>query len=130
MDIAAAIAALGHASTIVKTLRSIDKNYDVATVKAQMVELYESLADVKMALSDAREALHDRDKQSRVLHDKITALQSGEVCPICNNGRLKVIASKPHPHFAFAGILERTVECTECGHTEPREYNPKLASRP
>lgn len=130
MDIAAALAAVGHASTIVKTLRSIDKNYDVAAVKAQMAELYESLADVKMALSDARVTLRDRDQEIRSLQEKITALQSGEVCPLCEKGRLKVIASKPHPHFGIFGGQERTVKCTECEHTETREYNPKTAGRP
>lgn len=125
MDIAAALAAVGHATTIVKAFRTIDKSYDIATVKAQMAELYGTLADVKIALSDAQEEIHSRDQTIRELGEQITTLNSGEACPLCDIGRLKVVASKPHPSFAFAGVQERTVKCTECGHSERRLYDPE-----
>lgn len=125
MDIAAALGALSQATNIVKALRSIDKSYDLATAKAQMAEVYGALADVKIALSDAREEIHSRDQRIRELEEQITALNSGEACPLCDSGRLKVVASKPHPSFAFAGVQERTVKCTECGHSEQRFHDPE-----
>lgn len=61
MDIAAGLTLLGQATNIVKGLREIDKGFDLAALKARMADLYGTLADVKIALSDARETIHDRD---------------------------------------------------------------------
>lgn len=124
MDISAALAALSQATTIVKALRSIDKSYDLATAKAQMAEVYSALADVKIALSDAREVIHARDHTIRALEAQIAVLRSGEACPLCDNGKLKVVASRPHPDFAFAGVQERTIRCDACGHSEKRFHDP------
>ena len=124
MDIATGLTLLGQATGIVKNLREIDKGFDVAAIKAQMADLYGTLADVKIALSDARETIHERDRKIKGLEDKIAALSSGEVCPICNEGRMKVSASKEHPQFGFAGVQERTLKCEKCGHAEKRLHDP------
>lgn len=124
MDIAAALSVLGHATNIVKNLREIDKSFDVAAIKAQMADLYGTLADVKIALSDARETIHAKDKAIRELQDKIAALKSGDMCPICGEGRMKIIASAPHPDFGFAGLQVRTLKCEKCSHSEQHNYDP------
>ncbi|MGY2906561.1 hypothetical protein [Bradyrhizobium sp. URHC0002] len=124
MDIAAALSLLGQATNIVKNLREVEKGFDVAALKAQMAELYGTLADVKIALSDARETIHDRDKKIKELEEKISTLTSGESCPICGDGRMKIASSRPHPHFAFAGVQERTLKCEKCPHTETRMFDP------
>ncbi|MBB3461201.1 hypothetical protein [Rhizobium sp. BK377] len=124
MDIATGLSLLAQATGIVKDLREIDKSFDAAAIKAQMADLYSTLADVKIALSDARETVHDRDQKIKALEDRIAALTSGEACPICTTGRLKVTASKPHPVFEFAGVLERTLKCDSCGHSENHLHDP------
>jgi len=124
LDIATALTLLGQATRIVKDLREIDKGFDLASLKAQMANLYGTLADVKIALSDAREAIHEKDQKIKRLEDKIAALVSGETCPICNEGRMKVVASREHPHFGFAGVQERTLKCDKCGHSEKRLHDP------
>ncbi|WP_146618676.1 hypothetical protein [Rhodoplanes elegans] len=124
MDIAAALSLLGQAIGVVKDLRELDKGFDAAALKAKMADLYATLADVKIALSDARESIHERDLKIKELEKKITALSSGEACPLCEAGHLKVIASQEHPDFAFAGVQERTLRCTNCGHTEKHLYDP------
>ena len=45
---------------------------------------------------------------------------SGEICPICRSPSLKVISSKPHPVFSFAGKKVDTLQCSSCGHKEDR----------
>jgi len=67
MDIATALSLLSNATGVVKDLREIDKGFDLAALKAQMANLYGTLADVKIALSDARETIHDKDKTYRGL---------------------------------------------------------------
>ncbi|RUW53738.1 hypothetical protein [Mesorhizobium sp. M8A.F.Ca.ET.021.01.1.1] len=124
MDIATGLQLLAQATGIVKDLRDIDKGFDQAALKAQMADLYSTLADVKIALSDARETIHDRDQQIKRLEEKIATLSSGEACALCNEGRLKVVASKPHEHFAFAGVQTRSLKCDNCGHTEERFHDP------
>jgi DNA repair exonuclease SbcCD ATPase subunit len=124
MDIATGLTLLGQATGIVKDLREIDKGFDHAALKAQMADLYGTLADVKIALSDARETIHERDTKIKELEVKISALTSGEACPICNEGRMKVSSSRAHPQFGFAGVQERVLKCDKCSHTEKRFHDP------
>ncbi|TPK71575.1 hypothetical protein FJ527_26395 [Mesorhizobium sp. B2-4-18] len=125
MDIAAGLSLLSQASGIVKDLREIDKGFDAAALKARMADLYVTLADVKIALSDARETIHDRDRQIKDLEEKIVALTSGELCPICNGGRLKAISVHAHPHLGAAGVQEKTLQCESCTHREMRIHDPE-----
>ncbi|MBP0111063.1 hypothetical protein [Bradyrhizobium vignae] len=124
MDISAGLALLGQATNIVKNLRDIEKGFDVAALKVQMADLYGTLADVKIALSDARETIHERDKTIKELEEKISTLSSGETCPICSEGRMKVIASRAHPTFGRVGLQERTLKCEKCGHSEQHMFDP------
>lgn len=124
MDISAALASLSQTLGLIKTLREIKHDYDIATLKSQMAEIYMALSDVRMALTDAREVVHQRDKRIKELQDQIVALTSGEACPLCNKGRLKVTAVKPHPTFEFAGVQEKFFKCSECAHTEKRLHDP------
>lgn len=63
MDIATGLAAASQAIGITKTLRNIEKDYDVAAFKGQIADLMIALSDAKMALSDARDAIAERDKE-------------------------------------------------------------------
>ncbi|MGD9836292.1 MAG: hypothetical protein AB7F72_01765 [Afipia sp.] len=129
MDIAAALAAAAQALGVVKTLREIDTALSVGDLKARMADLYGTLADVRIALSDARETMHEKDIRIKSLEERISALTSGESCPICTEGRMKVSASRPHPHFSFAGVQERTITCDKCSHSENRLYDPNGATK-
>ena len=129
MDISAGLTLIGQALGVVKGLREIEKGFDAAALKAQMAELYSALADVKMALTDARETIFGRDRVIKELQDKIDALTAGDVCPICKEGRMKVTASQPHPIFGQVGVLERTVNCEKCGHKEKHMHDPTGLTR-
>lgn len=63
MDIVGGIAAASQALGIAKALRSIEKDYDAATYKAQIVELIDSLSNAKLALIDARENATELEKE-------------------------------------------------------------------
>jgi chromosome segregation ATPase len=120
MDIITGLAAAAQALDITKKLRDLSADLDTATYRAQIAELYSNLADVKMALSDAREAIHDRDQRIRKLEGELDASRSGDVCPRCRTGRMKVTASHAHPIFGDVGLKERVLTCQnpECGHIE------------
>jgi len=128
MDITTGLTLLGQATGIVKDRRGIEKGFDMAALKSRMADLYGTLADVKIALSDARETIHEKDRKIRELEGNIAALTSGEACPICGAGRMKVTASHEHPHFAFAGVQERTMKCN-CNHTEKRLHDPNAVAK-
>ena len=129
MDIVSGLAALGQAVQIVKDLQSIEHKLDSAVIKAKMAELYGSLADAKIALTDAREIIHKKDQQISELQANIDALALGDNCPLCQDGRLKITASRPHPDLGTFGVQERTVTCenTSCNHSEKRLYDPQKA---
>lgn len=61
MDIAAGLTALNSALSTIKQLQDIDKNFDKAELKLRMATLYSDLADARIALSDARELVREKD---------------------------------------------------------------------
>jgi len=50
----------------------------------------------------------------------------GESCPLCETGRLKIKAVRPHDTFGDMGLQERKMQCDNpaCGHTESRMHDP------
>lgn len=127
MDISSALVVISQAIGIAKDLREVEHDLDTATYKAKMAELYTSLADVKMALTDARTELHQKNGEISELKRVIAELKSGEPCPLCENGTLKVTASRDDPHFGIFGVQKRTLTCTnpDCSHTEHRQHDPE-----
>ena len=63
MDISSGISAAANAIAIAKTLKSIEASYDHAALKAKIAEIYEGLADAKLALIDAKEAIAGLEKE-------------------------------------------------------------------
>lgn len=73
MDIAAALSSLNAALNIAKTLRSIEKGYDAALLKSQIVDLMGAVSEAKMGLLDAQETIAAKDREIRALEDKLTS---------------------------------------------------------
>lgn len=126
-----ALTAITTGLNVTKELVSINHEFDKAELKLKAAGLMEALATVKAALVDAKEDLQAKDQKIRELEAIIETLKLGESCPICGTGRMKVTASKAHPHFAFAGVQERTLTCQnpECKHTEKRMHDPDNRTR-
>ena len=55
---------------------------------------------------------------------KVPAKPAGEICPICDEGRLKVTKVEPDPVFGDKGVQQHTLACMACGHTETRQVDP------
>jgi DNA repair exonuclease SbcCD ATPase subunit len=126
MDIVAGLSALSHALGIAKELREIDKGVDEAGFKLRIAELQTSLADAKIALSDAKVAISDRDAIIHDLRERLEALSSGEICPVCRKGKLETKVVRKHPTFGDMGVQEHDLECSNeaCQHTESRMVDP------
>ncbi len=126
MDIVTGLSTLAQALHVTKELREIDKSFDAATYKAKMADLYMALGDVKIALTDAKSELADKDREIAALKRQIEESKSGEQCPLCGIGKMKLISSRPHPTFDFAGVQEREYACDNvgCSHREKRNYDP------
>lgn len=132
MDITGGIAAATQALGIAKALRGIEKEYDAATYKAQIVDLINSLTDAKLALSDAKDGIAERDREIERLRanfDAKSALVKGQgdynyltddngkrvgypVCPKCEQVEGRVIQLKEHE---FSG-KSRCPACLEVYH--------------
>ena len=127
MDVMTGLAALGQAIKITKDLRDIERDLDAAAYRAQMADLYSNLGDAKIALTDARELIHERDQQIAALTARIANLTSGEACPLCQEGKMKVTSSRPDPIFGPLGHQERTLTCqnAECAYVEKRKVAPR-----
>ena len=62
MDFGAALASAAQALKTAKQLREIDGEMDVAELKAKMADLYINVAEVRMALADAQEAVRAKER--------------------------------------------------------------------
>ncbi len=51
--------------------------------------------------------------------------RTGKECPQCGDMAMKLIASKPHPQFAFAGAKRDTLKCESCGFQEDQDRGLK-----
>lgn len=133
MDVISGLAAASQALGIARGLRTIEKGYDAATYKAQIADLINSLTDAKIALSDAKDTLAERDKEIARLKANFE-LKSGlvkgigdynflanedgrpvgyPVCPKCENVDGRIIQLKEHEASGKA-------RCPACSDV----YNP------
>ena len=126
MDLMTGISAATQAVQLVKELRSIDRSVDEATFKLKLADLTEALADTKIALSEARETISEKDSEIRSLKEKLSNATSGEGCPVCQTGRLKTVSVGKHPQMGDVGLQERQLSCDnpECNHREARMHDP------
>jgi len=73
MSIGAAIASLNAALETLKALRGLEKAFDQAVLKAQIVDLMGNVADAKVALLEAQDALREKDAEIDRLNGSIAA---------------------------------------------------------
>ena len=92
LDFIAAFAASSKALELVKSLREIDKQFNVADLKAKAADLLSTLADVKVALAEAQDESRSKDEESARLRD---ALKRREETIEVNGQRYRAIDGKP-----------------------------------
>lgn len=73
MELAAALGSINAALNIAKAMRSIEKGYDAALLKAQIVDLMGAVADAKSGLLDAQETIAAKDREIKALEGKLKA---------------------------------------------------------
>ena len=122
MDLAQGLTAASTALSIVKQLRELDAKFDAATFKMAIADLTEALADTKIALSEAKELLAQRDTEMRALRSQILNLQSGDMCPICRTGRMETKSVVDHPDFGVFGDKQHNQICNndQCKHSQTK----------
>lgn len=128
MDLMSGLAAASQAIQIAKDLRGIDRSIDDAGYKLALADLTEKLADTKIALSQAKELIAERDEQIRELKAKLKAHESGDQCPSCRTGAMRVIRKVPYPIGMAAknGVQNWTTRCDNdaCGHEDIHIHDP------
>lgn len=93
MEIGAALTALSNALSLAKTLRGIERDYDLASVRAQMAEIYDALTDARIALADAKGIIAERDLQIKELQG---GPMPGEPCPYCGERAMRMTRQMMH----------------------------------
>lgn len=73
MTIGAAIGSINAALTIAKAMRQIEKDYDAAVLKAQIVDLMGAVTDAKGELIEAEEQLRAKDAEIKRLTESLNA---------------------------------------------------------
>ncbi|MFT7594819.1 MAG: hypothetical protein ACI8R4_002143 [Paracoccaceae bacterium] len=107
MDVVTGLATISQALGIVRELRDLDASIGKAEFKLKIVELTEVLADTKVALSEAKVTLADKDERISELKRALKSAKSGEQCEICGQGTLKTTKIGPHPKLGKVGIHKR-----------------------
>lgn len=136
MDITAGIAAASTALKTVKALSQLDRSLSQAELKAQMVTLHSDLADVRIALTEAKETIAELRSEVGALEDwrdekrlyVLTDVGNGVVaysydgadqsvpahslCPSCwNRGKKSIL----QPQRRATGRTDHLL-CNECGN--------------
>jgi len=126
MDLEVDLTAASHTLALIKQIKDLDLALDQAAFKDKLLDLQEAAFESRAALLEAKEAILIRDEQIADLKANLKAATSGESCPICQIGNLKITASKPHPDFGRFGHQERTLTCDhdDCSHNEKRRFDP------
>lgn len=119
MDLVSGLSAASKAIEIVRELRKIDRDVDEASFKLKIADLAEALADTKLALAEARQDI-------AMLTEKLSSAEGGDLCPICKDGRLKVV--KFTKHDVTAGIEFHVSQCSNslCGYETERLFDSGL----
>lgn len=127
MEIVTTLSAISTALTIAKDLRDLDQSLGDAESKAKLAELYSTLADAKVALSDVKLELQEKNEIISDLKRQLTALKSGEVCPICRTGVLKTLSIKNDGIFGALGGKRHNMACDNpsCDHIEDKLVTPE-----
>jgi hypothetical protein len=73
MDLASGLAGLNAALETLRGLRGLEKAYDHAVLKAQIVDLMGHVSDAKLALLEAKEEIQARDAEIGTLKAKLVA---------------------------------------------------------
>lgn len=125
-EILAGLTAANQATQLLKELREIDQSVDEAAFKLKIAEITETFADTKIALSEARVALAERDAEISKLQAALEAARSGDLCPKCGSGKMAFQSERKHPIWGAHGKLEQTLRCTNeaCGHTREVIFDP------
>lgn len=77
VDLIAALSAMKSASDVISAIRSAERKYDEATLKASLADVTSALAEGRLALADAREALAAKDAEIAAL--KASFARAGEL---------------------------------------------------
>lgn len=116
VDIMTALATASQAIKLANDLRGIDKAVDAAEYKLKIADLTVALSDIKLALTDARDELHAKSEEIKILENTIARV--AETVEVNGYKYLKNAEGKPIGH-AF---------CTVCEQKEGYLFN--LASGP
>lgn len=133
MDLISGIGAAKHALDIAKALKNVEKNYDDATFKIQIIDLISALTDARLALAEAKEEMAARDHEIERLKNAFAVkgelvkgdgdyryfvsgdgLPSGyPICPSCDQVEGRIIQLKQKVHYYIGS-------CPSCD----KEFSP------
>ncbi|MCX7286021.1 MAG: hypothetical protein NTW20_00250 [Rhodobacterales bacterium] len=127
-EIVSGLAAANQAAQLLKELREIDRSVDEAAFKLKIAEITEALADAKIALSQARVDLSEKDNEISRLMSELEISRSGELCPKCRTGRMTLTKSSRMAMGGLGayGVEERYYVC----RNEDCDYETKLVHDP
>jgi hypothetical protein len=116
MDLIQGLAAASAAIGIAKDLREIDRSVDEASYKLKIAELISALADTKIALADAKEKIMP-------IEAELVCATSGDICPLCKIGRLKVQSVTPHDRVGSVEFHTSKCDHDDCSYSSQRQYD-------
>ena len=104
VDIMTALATASQAIKLANELRGIDKAMDAAEFKLKIADLTMALSDIKLALTDARDEIHAKNEEIKILES--TLARTAEMVEENGYKYLKTSVGKPRGH-AFCPVCEQ-----------------------
>lgn len=120
MELGAALSAISNAMALAKTLRGIQQDYDIASIRAQMAEIYDALADARIALAEAKGTIAERDLKIKELEGGPVP---GEPCPYCGARAMRMTSQSMNSQ-------RELWTCGECGQEKEIRHDLTGGRRP
>ena len=128
MDIIGGLTAAKLALDLAKDLRQIDRSVDEASFKLKLADLTTALADTQVALAEARVQMIDKEAEIRKLIEELLSVTTGDLCPKCLSGRLKLTDTEKHVHGGLQhfGVEDWQYNCdnSSCQFQQVKMYDP------
>lgn len=120
MEFGTALTAISNAMTLAKALRGIQQDFDLASVRAQMAEIYDALADARIALADAKGVIAEHELRIKELEGGPVP---GEPCPYCGARAMRMTRQVMHGQW-------ETWTCGECSKEREVRHDLPGPGRP
>ena len=88
----------------------------------EQIPIWKAIRELPKRITELEARVASLEAERRTL-PQAPKIPEARLCPLCH-AEMKVTREAPHPEFDFAGLKVHHMECTSCGNTATRDFQP------